>query len=161
MILCRSWAVDNLQISGRRLEMKSQYLSLFSDTSSAAASAAATESSDGNPPASEPENFSGEVASYSARYQAFLYQQSLRNQRANRQGGLDVLTSLGRGLLNLTLFVAFFFGFLTLFGFGLSRLSGNSYLIQNKVSASAPNAGADAANTSSEAAAPKKSARGK
>jgi hypothetical protein len=113
--------------------MKSQYLSLFSATSSAASSAASSECTDGNSKASEPENFSGEVASYSARYQAFLYQQSLRNQRANRQGSLDLLTSLGRGLLNLTLFVAFFFGFLTLFGFGLSRLSNNLSVVRSNV----------------------------
>jgi hypothetical protein len=87
------------------------------------------------------------VASYSARYQAFLYQQSLRNQRANRQGSLDVLTSLGRGLLNLVLFVAFFFGFLTLFGFGLSRLGGKFNVTQSSVSASVSNLAADAEKT--------------
>lgn len=105
------------------------------------------ESPDGDSTANEPKNSGGEAASYSARYQAFLYQQSLRSQRANSQGGLDVLTSLLQGLVNVALFVAFFFGFLTLFGFGLSRLNGHSNLIQPKVSASAPNLAADAAKT--------------
>ena len=132
--------------------MKSRYLSLFS--------ANAPEGSDENTAVNEPENIPEEAASYSARYQAFLYQQSLRNQRANRQGSLDLLTSLGRGLLNLTLFVAFFFGFLTLFGFGLSKLGGNFNIAQSRVSASDSNPALGREKTT-PAPAPRKNHRSK
>ncbi len=100
-----------------------------------------TEGPDGNSTANEMMNSSGDGESYSARYQAFLYQQSQRNQRTNYQGGMDILTGLIRGLVNLGLFVAFFLGFLTLFGFGLSRLNGNFNVAQKNVSAAGKQAG--------------------
>jgi hypothetical protein len=100
-----------------------------------------TEGPDGNSTANEMTNSSGDGESYSARYQAFLYQQSQRNQRTNYQGGMDILTGLIRGLVNLGLFVAFFLGFLTLFGFGLSRLNGNFNVAQKNVSAAGKQAG--------------------
>ena len=100
-----------------------------------------TERAGGNSTAEELESSSGgEAASYSARYQAFLAQQAARNQRPNRQVGLEALSGLGRILADLALFIAFFFGFLTLFGFGLSRLNGRLNFAQSNVSAAAKEA---------------------
>lgn len=129
--------------------MKSQYLSILPG------------SSEENSTANEPENSSGEVASYSARYQAFLYQQSQRNQRVYQQRGLDVLTGLVQGLVNLAIFFALFLGFLTMFGFGLSRLNGNFNVVQSNVSAVGKQEGASVAKPSHSPAHLKKRANSK
>ncbi|HMV49233.1 MAG TPA: hypothetical protein PLD20_19110 [Blastocatellia bacterium] len=99
-----------------------------------------TERAGGNSTAEELEHSSGEAASSSARYQAFLAQQALRTPRASLQPSAEVLSGLGRLLADVALFITFFFGFLTLFGFGLSRLSGRFDLSQSDVSASAQQA---------------------
>lgn len=119
------------------------------------------EDSGANSTANELTNSSGESASYSARYQAFLSQQTQRKERASGQGGLNVLAGLVQGLINLAIFVVLFLGFLTLFGFGLSRLNGNFNVSQSNVSAAGKQDSDSAVKLSQTPAAPKKKANNK
>lgn len=100
--------------------MNSRYLSILPDNSTGDSTADAK--SAGAAPAST-ENDAGAGASYRARYQAFLNQQS---QRSPRRTGPSAVIGFVRGSINFAIFVALFLAILTLFGFGLSRLSGDA-----------------------------------
>ena len=88
----------------------------------------------------------GGLASYRARYQAFLNQQSQRSLRRNGPGPLSRAIS---GLISFVIFVALFLAILTLFGFGLSRLGANIVVVNGEVLASGEKAAtvADASPT--------------
>jgi len=75
----------------------------------------------------------GSLASYRARYQAFLNQQS---QRSQRRVGPSALVRFVQGVINFAIFVALFLGILTLFGFGLTRLGPSIHIVNADVSAS-------------------------
>ena len=109
--------------------MRSEYLSILP----ADLPASAPQSSGEDSTANEVANSGGDSLSYSARYQAFLDQQAQKNQRVAY--GLSGLASAIRGLVNLAIFTLFFLTILTLFGFGLSRLSPRSNAAQKDVSA--------------------------
>lgn len=137
--------------------MKLQPLSILPAHSPKPAQEPAQEPACRNSTAEELEPSSGgEAASYSARYQVFLAQQTARNQPTNRQVGLEALSGLGRVLADLALFIAFFLGFLTLFGFGLSRLNGRLNLTQSNVSAAAKEAATPQPGLPESSAPPKK-----
>lgn len=110
----------------------------------------------GNSTASSSANSTGGFANYSARYQAFLNQQSQRNQRrAIRPSGL--VRGI-RGLINFAIFVVLFLAILTLFGFGLSRLNGSAKVVK-EVSAAKKQSEATVAGTSPSPVALKKNSR--
>lgn len=85
------------------------------------------------------------LASFGARYQAFLNQQPQKIQ--HRTSGLSGGAFLIRGLVNLAIFLALFLAILTLVGFGLSRLSGTSGDAQDNVSVTGKQAGTSLAET--------------
>lgn len=93
---------------GRRLEMKSKLLSIFSDSNQ---QVSVTEPSADTQPS---------VASYRGRYQAFLNQQTPVPQTNHYQ--TTSVFRLFQGLFSLVIFVVLFVTILTLFGFGLSSL---------------------------------------
>ncbi len=95
--------------------MKSRHLSILPDNSTGDSIA------DVNPAGAA--NDAGSGASYRARYQAFLNQQSQRSPRRTRPNA--VIGVVG-AVINFAIFVALFLAILTLFGFGLSRLSGDA-----------------------------------
>ena len=95
--------------------MKSRHLSILPDNSTGDSSANAKPAGVADP--------AGSGASYRARYQAFLNQQS---QRIPRRAGPNAVVGFVRGAINFAIFVALFLAILTLFGFGLSRLNGDA-----------------------------------
>ena len=115
--------------------MKSRHLSILHDNSTGDSSA------DAKPVGAA--NDAGSGASYHARYQAFLNQQSPRSPRRTRPSA--VVGFVG-GMINFAIFVALFLAILTLFGFGLSRLSGDAKATASDVQAT----GKQAASTMAE-----------
>ena len=95
--------------------MNSRYLSILPDNSTGDSSADAK-------PAGIANTAEG-GASYRARYQAFLNQQSQRSPRRTRP---NAVVGFVQVVINFAIFVALFLAILTLFGFGLSRLSGDA-----------------------------------
>ena len=130
--------------------MKSRHLSILPDDS------AGDSTADINPASAV--NAVGGVASYRARYQAFLNQQS---QRSQRRAGPNGLVRAVWGMINFAIFVVLFLAILTLFGFGLSRLSGNAQATKGDVLANGKQASGMVAETSPSPAAIKKKARNK
>ena len=100
--------------------MNSRHLSILPDDSAGDSTANAS-------PAG-----SGESASYRARYQAFLNQQSQRGQRRVRP---KAVVGFVGGVINFAIFVVLFLAILTLFGYGLARLGGNVGAVNGDVSA--------------------------
>ena len=78
------------------------------------------------------DNSAGGDASYRARYQAFLNQQSQRSLRRSRP---NAVVGFAAGMINFAIFVALFLAILTLFGFGLSRLNDNARATANEAQA--------------------------
>lgn len=72
------------------------------------------------------------LASFGARYQAFLNQQPPKIQQ--KSSALSGLTFLIQGLVNIAIFLALFLAILALLGFGLSRLNRISGDAQENVS---------------------------
>lgn len=105
--------------------MKSRHLSILPDNSVADVTANAADTANAA-------NAGESSANHRARYQAFLNQQSQRNQRKRKS---SAPVNIARGLLNFAIFVALFLTILTLLGFGLSRLSGNVKGVNSPVSA--------------------------
>ncbi|MEO6723743.1 MAG: hypothetical protein ABIU20_11480 [Blastocatellia bacterium] len=109
--------------------MKSRHLSILPDNS--------TEDSSAHSPSPGAANITESGASYRARYQEFLNQQSQRNpRRARPSAGIGFV----QGIINFAIFVALFLAILTLFGFGLSQLSGNVKGVNGSVSATGKHA---------------------
>jgi len=123
--------------------MKSQHISIL------------TGNSDGDSTAGSP----GGLASYRARYQAFLNQQSQRGQR--RTSGAASLLRFMQGLVSFAIFIALFLAILTLFGFGLSRLGVIAQVSSSKVSASDRQLEGTTMEKSMAPAAPRKNSRNK
>jgi len=125
--------------------MKSQLLSIFSDS---------TEQDAAAKPAAEPEP---NVVSYRARYQEFLSRQYSPVTQTRYYQTTSVFR-LVQGVFSLVLFVAMFLTILTLFGFGLSGL-GVIAQVSPSATAAASKQDAQPTETSPAKAVSKKKAR--
>ncbi len=112
--------------------------------------------SDGNSAAESPGDTPKGFASYRARYQEFLNQQSQKSLR--RTSGPTNLLRFVQGLFSFAIFVALFLAILTLFGFGLSRLGVIAQVSSDKTSArqEKPNPEASSLPSSSKKTSPKR-----
>lgn len=107
--------------------MKSQHISIFSGNA------------DGNSAAETPANPQGNqqggLASYRARYQAFLNQQAQRQKPQRRRYETSILVRFTEGVINFAIFVLLFLAILTLFGYSLTWLNSNIKVVKQDGSA--------------------------
>lgn len=115
--------------------------------------------SDGDSAASVQADSPKGFASYRARYQAFLNQQSHRSEKRLR--GQTSIFRYAQGLVSFAIFIALFLAILTLFGFGLSQLGLIAKVSPDNVSAASKQPKNEKSEADAASARPKRHSRNK